>query len=70
VMTFYDPSKPKDFFPRTWVHLGANWWSVTRSPIGIAEKLRIYSYMARQVFWTRRDLESELVGPVQHAIRR
>jgi glycosyltransferase involved in cell wall biosynthesis len=70
VMTFYDPSKPKDFFPRTWVHLGANWWSVTRSPIGIAEKMRIYSYMARQVFWTRRNLESELVGLVQHAIRR
>jgi glycosyltransferase involved in cell wall biosynthesis len=68
LMAFYNPGKADKFFARTWVHLGANWWSVTRAPIGIAEKMRIYSYMARQVYWAQRELKSELGGLIQHAI--
>ena len=36
VMAFFDPNKRQEFFPRMWVHLSANWWSVTRSPIGLS----------------------------------
>lgn len=68
VMTFFDPRNPHDFFARTWVHLAANWWSVTRSPINLLEKARIYAYMARQVVWNRQALTSELAGMVRHAI--
>jgi glycosyltransferase involved in cell wall biosynthesis len=68
VMNFFDPCKPQDFFARTWVHLAANWWSVTRSPINLPEKVRIYGYMARQVVWSRQALTSELAGMVRHAI--
>jgi len=68
-MAFFDPTKSKDFFARTWVHLGANGWSVARSPISLSEKLRIYGYMARQAVWTRRSLTMELAGVVRHSIR-
>lgn len=68
---FFDPSKSsnvKDFFPRTWVHLGANAWSVARSPVKLSEKLRIYGYMARQAVWERRSLTMELAGMVRNSI--
>lgn len=66
---FFDPSKPKEFFPRTWVHFGANWWSVARAPIHFSAKVRLNIYMARQVLWERRALTTEVAGMVRHSIK-
>jgi glycosyltransferase involved in cell wall biosynthesis len=60
VMGFYDPKKKKqDFFPREWVHLGANWLSVTRSPVEVGEKLKMYSWLMRWAIWDRQVLKNE-----------
>jgi glycosyltransferase involved in cell wall biosynthesis len=66
LMAFYDPKKEQDFFAREWVHLGANWWSVTRSPIEISEKMRIYWFLMRWAVSDRQALGRELAGAVRH----
>src|SRR5439155_328938 len=56
--------------PYNWLHLGANLKSVTRAPIPISEKLRIYSYEARRVLWSRREFAVELTDAIGHAARK
>ena len=70
VMALYDPKKRDKFFARNWIHLGANLLSITRSPISLGEKLRVYAYQARLAFWDRRDLAKELGDGIVHATRK
>ena len=70
VMAFYDPKKRDKVFLYNWVHLGANLLSVARSPISLSQKLRIYGYEARHVFWDRRDFARELGDGITHVARR
>ncbi len=67
VMALYDPRKRDQFFPRTWVHLGAHFRSVWRAPIGLSEKTRISWFLLRWASWDRRALFGELARAVQHA---
>jgi hypothetical protein len=59
-MRVYDPGRQSGFFAREWVHTGANLLSVTRAPIEISEKLRIYWFMMRRAIWHREALGNEL----------
>ena len=64
VMAFFDPKKRDKLFLYNWVHLGANLKSVTRSPISLSEKLRIYAYEGRRIIWSRKKFLNELTGAV------
>jgi glycosyltransferase involved in cell wall biosynthesis len=70
VMAFYDPQKRKRLFLYNWVHLGAHLRSVARAPIPLAEKVRIYGFQARWVFWGRREYIGELTRAVRQTARR
>ena len=69
-MAFFDPKQRNKVVPYNWLHLGANLKSVTRAPIPISEKLRIYSYEARRVLWSRREFAVELTDAIGHAARK
>jgi glycosyltransferase involved in cell wall biosynthesis len=61
IMAFFDPNNGQQkVFLHNWTHLGANLKSVSRAPISMAEKLRIYIFQARWVFWSRRAYFHEL----------
>lgn len=64
VMTLYDPKKRDSLFLYNWVHLGAKLKSVSRAPISMSEKLRIYSFLARWVVWGRDAYFDELKSAV------
>jgi len=68
-LAFYDPKKHQKFFAREWVHLGADYRSVTRSSIEISEKMRIYWFLTRRAIWSRQTLGQELMGALRHAVR-
>ena len=70
VMALYDPKKRDSFFARNWVHLGANLLSVTRAPIPLSEKLRLYGFLSRIVVWSRGEYLDELAGAVRHTTRK
>ena len=70
VMAFFDPTQRNKVVPYNWIHLGANLKSVARAPIALSEKLRIYSYESRRVFWNRREFAVELTNAAGQAARK
>lgn len=70
VMALYDPKKRDRFFAREWVHLGAHVRSVTRAPIPLAEKLRLYAFIGRLAVWGRKELLGEATEAVRYAARK
>jgi glycosyltransferase involved in cell wall biosynthesis len=70
VMAFFDPQKRQMFFLYNWTHLGANLRSVTRAPISLSEKVRIYGFEGRRIIWSRHEFVGELVSAVSHAVRK
>ena len=70
LMAFYDPRKREEFFLHNWAHWGANTKSVFRAPIPVTEKLRIYAYECRRLFWGRNEYFQEVAGAVRHVARK
>ena len=70
LMAFYDPGKREKLFLHNWAHWGANAKSVFRAPIPVAEKLRIYAYECRRLFWGRNEYFQEVAGAVRHVARK
>ncbi len=70
VMAFYDPKKRENIFLYNWVHLGAHLRSITRAPIPLSEKFRLYGYEGRRMIWSRKAFVGELTGVVSQAARK
>ncbi len=70
VMALYDPKKRDKFFAREWVHLGAHVRSVTRAPIPVGEKLRLYAFIGRLAVWGRKELLGEATEAIRYAARK
>lgn len=69
ILQFYDPNRNRA--PLTeWRHLGAYFSAVTRAPIGVAEKARLFRRIARMGIWSRNKLAIELSVAVRHSVRR
>jgi hypothetical protein len=67
---FYNPARKQKIFLTKWRHLWENFHVVGRAPLDVTEKKRLYSYLARQAIWTRRELVVELFSAVGQLIRR
>jgi len=70
VMAFYDPGKRDKLFLYNWVHLGANLKSITRAPIPLSERLRIYAFEGRRIIWSRKAYIGELIAAAKYAARK
>lgn len=70
VMAFFDPGKRSELFLYNWVHLGANLKSVSRAAIPLSEKLSIYVFESKRVFWSRKDFLNELLRAVRFTTRK
>jgi glycosyltransferase involved in cell wall biosynthesis len=70
VMTLYDPKKRRKLFLYNWVHLGANLKSIARAPLPFLERVRLFGFEARWVFWGRREYLRELTMAAGHVARK
>lgn len=70
VMAFYDPTKREKLFLYNWVHLGAHFKSVWRSPVAFLEKVRIYGFQARCFIWGWRTYLRELTDAASQTARK
>jgi glycosyltransferase involved in cell wall biosynthesis len=64
---FFDPNTKGRLFLREWQHLRAHWRSVSRAPLGLAEKLRLKRFLLRVALWRRWQLAGELAGALGYA---
>jgi glycosyltransferase involved in cell wall biosynthesis len=70
VMALYDPKKRGKLFLYNWVHLGANLKSIARAPVSFPEKIRLYAFEGRWVFWGRGEYLRELTMALSHLARK
>jgi glycosyltransferase involved in cell wall biosynthesis len=70
VMALYDPKKRGKLFLYNWVHLGANLKSIVRAPLPFPQKVRLFGFEARWVFWGRREYLRELTMAARHVARK
>lgn len=61
---------PQEYEKRvTWKLIASLFGMVTRANIGFGEKLRGYRYLAKKVFWSRKEMWRELRGTAQPHVR-
>jgi glycosyltransferase involved in cell wall biosynthesis len=70
LMALFDPRKRNSLFLHNWVNLGANLKSAARAPIPLAQKIRIFVYEGKRVFWSRKEFCNELVETVRFIGRK
>jgi len=67
---FFDPSTKGKVSLRQWRHLWTHAGSVWRAPLGFAEKIRLWLFIARMGVWKRSLLAREVIGAAGHIARR